>query len=137
MRMKASVLRTLRESADRQLDDPSQPLHDFDYLEDKLTMSPRLQLLAQNFAGVPFMAALLNHFLYVHLAFMIELASEFVRAHTSVEIRDLLDEGSVADDLAKENSEQLKKVNALLMAQLPVFPEITHALKTQTATRQL
>jgi hypothetical protein len=29
------------------------------------------------------------------------------------------------------------KVNSLLAAQLPVFPEITHALKTQTAARQL
>jgi len=29
------------------------------------------------------------------------------------------------------------KVHELLNAQLPVFPEITHALKTQTAARQL
>ena len=44
-------------------------------------MSPRLQALARSFSGVPLVAAVLNHWIYVHLAFMIELCSEFVRAH--------------------------------------------------------
>jgi hypothetical protein len=48
-------------------------LHDFDYLEPKLTMSPRLQLLARYFAGVPLVAGLLNQLIYVDLAFMIEV----------------------------------------------------------------
>ena len=66
-----------------------------------------------------------------------QLASEFLRAHQAVRIRDLLDDGPVADRLKQENFRQLQKVHDLLRAQLPVFPEIVHALKTQMAARQL
>ena len=80
-RMRPSVLRTLRESADGQLDQPEQPLHDFESLESKLTMSPNLQKLARSFAEVPVVEQILKHWIYLHLAFSIELACEFVRAH--------------------------------------------------------
>jgi hypothetical protein len=73
----------------------------------------------------------------VHLAFMIELAAEFVRAHQAVDVHGLLDEGPESDIVAAENLSQLSRVHDLLRGQLPVFPEITHALKTQIATRQL
>jgi hypothetical protein len=135
--MRSSVLRTLRESADQQLDHPALPLHDFDSLAPRLKMSPRLQRLARAFAGVPVVAALVNQAVMVHLAFMIELAAEFVRAHQAVDVHALLDEGPESDEVAAENLSQLSRVHELLRGQLPVFPEITHALKTQIATRQL
>jgi hypothetical protein len=55
-------------------------------------MSPRLQGLARRFSGVPLVAAVLNHWIYSHLAFMIELCSEFVRAH---QVRYKNDAGSL------------------------------------------
>jgi len=136
-RMRPSVLRTLRESADGQLDNPHEALHDFESLESKLTMSPNLQKLARTFTEVPVVEEILKHWIYLHLAFSIELACEFVRAHQAVGIKDLLGEGPVADKLIAENNLQLSKVHDVLNSQLPVFPEITHALKTQTAARQL
>ena len=42
--MRSSVLRTLRESADLQLDAPEKPLCDFESLSDRLQMSPRVQV---------------------------------------------------------------------------------------------
>ncbi len=69
----ASVLRTLRESADGQLDRPYQPLHDWECISSRAVLNPRLQRWARHLQGVPFAASLLNHLVYVHLAFVVEV----------------------------------------------------------------
>ena len=51
-------------------------------------------------------------FIYKHLALIMEIASEFVEAHESVEIDELLDEKSkVSSLLDMENLVQLQQVN--------------------------
>jgi len=56
--------------------------------------------------------------IYVHLAFMIELCSEFVRAHQAVDIHELMDEGTAADILQSENHRQLERVHDLMAGQV-------------------
>lgn len=83
-------------------------------------MSPRLQQWARRFAHVPLLGKLLFNLIYEQLAFMQELAAEFVHAHQAIDIYELLEKGEVADRLINENYKQMKKVHDLLRKQLPV-----------------
>ena len=77
-------------------------------------------------------------FIYKHLALIMEIASEFVEAHESVDIDELLDEKtSVSNLLDLENLRQLQEVKETLRKTLPAFPEVARSLKTQIASRLL
>mmetsp|Transcript_89716 Transcript_89716/g.179224 ORF Transcript_89716/g.179224 Transcript_89716/m.179224 type:complete len:853 (+) Transcript_89716:68-2626(+) len=143
-RMPQRTLRYLREAADNQLDYPENPLHDWEYLEDRLD-SPSLQfylmvLQRLRTTRLPVLNWAISHFcrtqVFNQLALTQEVAAEYVYARGELSVKELLDNEAVALAITSESDRQLKKVLHYMHRNME-WPEISNALKTRTASRQL
>jgi NhaP-type Na+/H+ or K+/H+ antiporter len=132
-----SGLRVLQDNADEQLDNSSMPLQEWSRLRGAFTI-PDYQLnIANTLRSAPFLGQIVGGWIFKRLAFIFELACNFILAHESIDILELLPEGRAADQLAHENMLQLDDASATLGQQLPAFPEVARSLKTQVSARFL
>eukprot|EP00903_Cladosiphon_okamuranus_P017333 g15970.t1 len=132
-----SGLRVLMGNADVQLDDGNLPLEEWSRLRESFTI-PDYQLnLASALRYLPIIGQIVGGWIFKKLAFVFELASNFIAAHEDIDILELLPEGDAANQLARENLKQLDNASGTLGHQLPAFPEVARSLKTQVAARFL
>eukprot|EP00752_Nemacystus_decipiens_P004872 g4435.t1 len=132
-----SGLRVLMGNADVQLDDGHLPLEEWSRLRESFTI-PDYQLnLASALRYLPIIGQIVGGWIFKKLAFVFELASNFIAAHEDIDILELLPEGDAANQLARENLKQLDNASGTLGQQLPAFPEVARSLKTQVAARFL
>ncbi|CAN0007156.1 unnamed protein product [Pylaiella littoralis] len=132
-----SGLRVLMGNADVQLDDGQLPLEEWTRLR-KAFIIPDYQLnFASFFRLMPIIGRIVGGWIFKKLAFVFELASNFIAAHEDIDILELLPEGDAANQLARENLKQLDHASGTLGQQLPAFPEVARSLKTQVAARFL
>ncbi|CAM9848856.1 unnamed protein product, partial [Laminaria digitata] len=111
-------------NADVQLDDGHLPLEEWTRLRESFTI-PAYQLnMASALRYVPFVGQVVGGWIFKKLAFVFELASNFIAAHEDIAILELLPEGDAADQLARENLRQLDDASGTLGQQLPAFPEV-------------
>ncbi|KAG5183566.1 Sodium/hydrogen exchanger family-domain-containing protein [Tribonema minus] len=132
--LSASGARVLRENIDAQLENTEASLREWSVLARSFAMpAARLAPLRR----LPLAKRLVDPFIYGRLAFIFELASNFIAAHEDVDILQIIKEGPVAYQLAFEKTKQLREARDTLVAQLPVFPELARSLKTQVAARYI
>ncbi|CAM9412929.1 unnamed protein product [Chrysoparadoxa australica] len=130
-----SGLRVLQDNADVQLDDGTAPLQEWSRLRESFSIPEHQLTLASTLRRLPVIGPLVGKWIFKKLAFVFELASNFIAAHEEIDILELLPEGPAADHLAHENLVQLNDASGTLGQQLPAFPEVARSLKTQVSSR--
>ncbi|CAN0077796.1 unnamed protein product, partial [Ectocarpus fasciculatus] len=119
-----SGLRVLMGNADVQLDDSYAALEEWSRLRESFTI-PEYQLnMASALRYLPIIGQIVGGWIFKKLAFVFELASNFIAAHEDIDILELLPEGDAANQLARENLKQLDDASGTLGQQLPAFPEV-------------
>ncbi|CAM9631642.1 unnamed protein product, partial [Ectocarpus sp. 12 AP-2014] len=119
-----SGLRVLMGNADVQLDDSYAALEEWARLRESFTI-PEYQLnMASALRHLPIIGQIVGGWIFKKLAFVFELASNFIAAHEDIDILELLPEGDAANQLARENLKQLDDASGTLGHQLPAFPEV-------------
>lgn len=130
----SSGMRVLKVNVDVQLDHTDEPLQEWEQLAASFTLPAKPLAVLRR---IPLLGTLVESFIYRRLAFIFELASNFISAHENVDILELIKEGPVAYQLAFEKNRQVNEARETLAHQLPVFPELARALKTQVAARYI
>lgn len=134
--------RYLRESADVALDYPEKSLHDWEYLEHRLdSSSMRFYLnLLQRLRSCSCVGGILRNLVrnrvFNQMSLIQEIASEFVYAREEVDVFELLESEEAAKTISQENEVQLRRVLHVMHRNMD-WPDISNALKTRTASRQL
>ena len=109
----------------------SQPLNDWEYLE-PFTKVPEIVQRLHNSCFALGKSYILSY-IFKHLAVVMEMAAEFVEAHESVVIDELLGDSSgtgnhmkikTSKALQDENNKQLLEVKKTLKDLLPTWPEV-------------
>jgi NhaP-type Na+/H+ or K+/H+ antiporter len=132
-----SGLRVLQDNADEQLDKPEEPVSEWSRLKSSFVIPDSQLNIANKLRDLPFLGSVVSGLIFKRLAFIFELASNFIAAHEDINIQELLPESPSADQLAHENITQLSEASATLGQQLPAFPEVARSLKTQVSARFL
>lgn len=74
----------LMESADRCLDDESQPMHDWDFIQSYLMSTAAMQLFGR-LSQIPLIGKLFRHYIFEDLALSYDIVINFIESHESAD----------------------------------------------------
>jgi len=137
-RLSPSGLRVLLENADRQSDDFTQELCGWERLSTyELTAKGALQRLQDLKSYVPFrkLRDELDGVLFRQMAFVFEVAYNFIHAHADIDVSEIIDHGLVERRVVAEIERQQVLAKSTILDYVAVYPESANAVKTQVAAR--
>ncbi|KAJ8610286.1 hypothetical protein CTAYLR_009069 [Chrysophaeum taylorii] len=145
-RLSASGLRLLVQNADEQSDNTERSLDGWERLKNADFARPpllswKLLMATSQLDRIPLVGRLrdsLHGFIFRHVAFMFEVAYNFVAAYESVRVEDIV-KGDAAALRALENEigVQIEMAEQAITDFVAVFPESANAVKTQLATQYM
>lgn len=137
-RLSPTGLRVLRENADMQCDNDQLALDEWERLLRfdlaRLVTLERIRDVSTAIM-VPFLRHWLDGYVFRQLAFVFEVAYNFVNAHEDVDVAEIVDDELVSMQLVEEITAQQNKAKSTISEYVSIFPEVANAVKTQIAAR--
>ena len=116
--------------------DPGNELNEWRTLEEQLWVPMKILQLAKRLKRTMIVGPLATSFLFSRLAFLFELAVNFIKAHRSLaaDLQKILGPGPVAAVLQQEVWREMEDAQRTIEMYLPVFPDTFNSVKTEIAT---
>lgn len=116
--------------------DPGNELNEWKTLEGQLWVPMKILQVAKRWKHTVIVGPLATSFLFSRLAFLFELAVNFIKAHRSLaaDLQKILGPGHVAAVLLQEVWREMEDAQRTIEMYLPVFPDTFNSVKTEIAT---
>lgn len=116
--------------------DPGNELNEWRTLEGQLWVPMKILQVAKRWKRAIIVGPLATSFLFSRLAFLFELAVNFIKAHRSLaaDLQKILGTGHVAAVLLQEVWREMEDAQRTIETYLPVFPDTFNSVKTEIAT---